>query len=48
MGESNQGIPAVVFRNCGTWKGHDSLYFTPEEDVMRRALCNLPGRDPGC
>jgi coenzyme F420-0:L-glutamate ligase/coenzyme F420-1:gamma-L-glutamate ligase len=47
MGESNQGIPAVVFRNCGTWKGHDSLYFTPEEDVMRRALCNLPGRDPG-
>ena len=40
MGESHQGIPAVVFRNCRTWNGHDSVYFTPEEDVIRAALKN--------
>ncbi len=39
MGESNQGVPAVVFRGCGSWKGHDSLYFSPEEDIIRSALC---------
>lgn len=38
MGESNQGIPAVVFRGCGRWKGHDNLYFKGEEDVIRQAL----------
>lgn len=38
MGESHQGVPAVVFRNCKTWNGHDSVYFTPEEDVIRAAL----------
>jgi coenzyme F420-0:L-glutamate ligase/coenzyme F420-1:gamma-L-glutamate ligase len=47
MGESNQGIPAVVFRNCGTWKGHDDIYFRPEEDVIRLALCTIPGGSPG-
>jgi coenzyme F420-0:L-glutamate ligase/coenzyme F420-1:gamma-L-glutamate ligase len=41
MGESNQGIPAVVFRGCGRWKGHDNLYFNPEEDVIRKALACL-------
>jgi coenzyme F420-0:L-glutamate ligase/coenzyme F420-1:gamma-L-glutamate ligase len=39
MGESDQGIPAVVFRGCGSWEGHDSLYFSPEEDIIRSALC---------
>lgn len=38
MGESHQGVPAVVFRNCRTWKGHDMVYFTPEQDVVRAAL----------
>lgn len=38
MGESHAGIPAVVFRNCGTWTGHDNLYFTPEEDLTRALL----------
>jgi coenzyme F420-0:L-glutamate ligase/coenzyme F420-1:gamma-L-glutamate ligase len=42
MGESHQGTPAVVFRNCPPWKGHDQIYFTPEEDVLRKALCLLP------
>jgi coenzyme F420-0:L-glutamate ligase/coenzyme F420-1:gamma-L-glutamate ligase len=43
MGESDQGIPAVVFRGCGTWKGHDTLYFSPHEDIIRSALCR-PGK----
>jgi coenzyme F420-0:L-glutamate ligase/coenzyme F420-1:gamma-L-glutamate ligase len=38
MGESNRGVPAVVFRNCPVWKGHDNLYFRPEEDITRAAL----------
>ncbi len=38
MGESHQGVPAVVFRNCKAWKGHDMVYFTPEEDIIRAAL----------
>jgi len=38
MGESNNGVPAVVFRNCGTWQGHDDLYFRPEEDLTRAML----------
>jgi len=40
MGESHQGVPAVVFRNCRVWKGHDQVYFTPEQDVIRAALKN--------
>jgi coenzyme F420-0:L-glutamate ligase/coenzyme F420-1:gamma-L-glutamate ligase len=43
MGESDQGIPAVVFSGCGTWKGHDTLYFSPHEDIIRSALCR-PGK----
>jgi len=43
MGESHQGIPAVVFRGCGRWAGHDDLYFKPSEDVIRKALCYRPG-----
>ncbi|MDR0438881.1 MAG: coenzyme F420-0:L-glutamate ligase [Methanocalculaceae archaeon] len=38
MGESNNGIPVVKFSGCGTWKGHDSLYFTEEEDFIRKAI----------
>ncbi len=38
MGESHQGVPAVVFRNCKTWNGHDAVYFMPEEDIIRAAL----------
>jgi len=38
MGESHQGVPAVVFRNCGSWHGHDEIYFAPDQDIVRRAL----------
>jgi len=38
MGESNQGIPAAVFRGCLPWIGHNYLYFTQKEDVIRSAL----------
>jgi coenzyme F420-0:L-glutamate ligase/coenzyme F420-1:gamma-L-glutamate ligase len=38
MGESNNGVPAVVFRNCPPWKGHDNLYFNPDEDIFRKLL----------
>lgn len=38
MGESNNGVPAVVFRNCGTWTGHDNLYFKKDEDITKRVL----------
>lgn len=41
MGESNRGIPAVVFRNCPEWKGHDELYFAPENDITMKALRKL-------
>jgi coenzyme F420-0:L-glutamate ligase/coenzyme F420-1:gamma-L-glutamate ligase len=39
MGESNNGVPAVVFRNCARWTGHDSLHFKKDEDIIRKALC---------
>ena len=38
MGESNAGIPAVVFRGCNPWNGHNSLYFSKNEDIIRKAL----------
>jgi coenzyme F420-0:L-glutamate ligase/coenzyme F420-1:gamma-L-glutamate ligase len=38
MGESNNGVPAVVFRNCETWSGHDDLYFNKGEDLIRAML----------
>jgi coenzyme F420-0:L-glutamate ligase/coenzyme F420-1:gamma-L-glutamate ligase len=38
MGESDNGIPAVIFRNCHSWTGHDNLYFNREEDITRRLL----------
>lgn len=41
MGESNRGIPAVVFRNCPQWEGHNELYFTPEKDITMKAYRKL-------
>jgi coenzyme F420-0:L-glutamate ligase / coenzyme F420-1:gamma-L-glutamate ligase len=38
MGESNNGVPAVLFRNCESWTGHNDLYFRKEEDITRKAL----------
>jgi coenzyme F420-0:L-glutamate ligase/coenzyme F420-1:gamma-L-glutamate ligase len=38
MGESNNGVPAVIFRNCQKWTGHDSLYFKNDEDITKRVL----------
>lgn len=38
MGESNNGVPAVLFRGMMPWAGHDSIYFRPEEDIIRKAL----------
>jgi coenzyme F420-0:L-glutamate ligase/coenzyme F420-1:gamma-L-glutamate ligase len=38
MGESNNGVPAVVFRNCPAWAGHDNLYFHNDEDITKRVL----------
>lgn len=38
MGESDQGIPAVVFRGCGNWTGHDDIYFPEEIDIFRNLL----------
>ena len=39
MGESNNGVPAVVLKGCGRWNGHDTLYFNRKEDFIRKALC---------
>jgi coenzyme F420-0:L-glutamate ligase / coenzyme F420-1:gamma-L-glutamate ligase len=38
MGESNNGVPAVVFRNCPVWTGHDDLYFRDDEDIIRKCM----------
>lgn len=38
MGESNNGVPAVVVKGCGRWTGHDDLYFNEREDFIRKAL----------
>ena len=38
MGESNNGVPAVIFRNVPGWTGHDNLYFSKSEDITRRVL----------
>ncbi|MFA4876264.1 MAG: coenzyme F420-0:L-glutamate ligase [Methanoregula sp.] len=38
MGESNNGVPAVIFHNCGRWTGHDNLYFRNDEDITKRVL----------
>ena len=38
MGESNNGVPAVLFRNCPSWTGHDEIYFSKAEDITRKLL----------
>ncbi len=38
MGESNNAVPAVVFRNCPAWNGHDQIYFSAGEDLFRKLL----------
>jgi len=38
MGESNNGVPAVIFRNCPKWNGHDNLYFRNDEDITKHVL----------
>jgi coenzyme F420-0:L-glutamate ligase/coenzyme F420-1:gamma-L-glutamate ligase len=45
MGESNNGVPAVIFRNCGAWTGHNDLYFRKEEDITRKALLKEMGSE---
>ena len=39
MGESNNGVPAVVVRGCERWSGHNNLYFNKDEDFIRKSLC---------
>jgi coenzyme F420-0:L-glutamate ligase/coenzyme F420-1:gamma-L-glutamate ligase len=38
MGESNNGVPVVLLRGCPSWTGHDEIYFTRNEDIIRRSL----------
>ena len=38
MGESNNGVPAVLFHNCPSWAGHDDIYFSKDEDITRKLL----------
>lgn len=38
MGESNNGVPVVLFRGCPQWTGHNEIYFTKNEDIIRRSL----------
>lgn len=39
MGESDNGVPAVVIRGLPAWTGHDDLYWHQGEDLIRAALC---------
>ncbi len=41
MGESDAGVPAVVFRGIPPWQGHDDLYWHEGEDLVRDALCRV-------
>ncbi len=45
MGESNNGVPAVLMKGCGDWSGHDDLYYRKDEDIMRRLLQEPPKRE---
>ena len=38
MGESNNGVPVVIFRGIEPWTGHNDLYFQRDEDIFRKAL----------
>lgn len=41
MGESNKGVPAVIFRGAPKWEGHDELYFDEKTDITIRAYRQL-------
>ncbi len=41
MGESDAGVPAVVFRGVPPWAGHDEIYWRGGEDLIRDALCRV-------
>lgn len=41
MGESDAGVPAVVFRGIPAWNGHDEIYWREGEDLIRDALCRV-------
>ncbi|MEN6517355.1 MAG: coenzyme F420-0:L-glutamate ligase [Methanospirillum sp.] len=41
MGESDAGVPAVVFRGIPPWQGHDEIYWHEGEDLIRDALCRV-------
>jgi coenzyme F420-0:L-glutamate ligase/coenzyme F420-1:gamma-L-glutamate ligase len=41
MGESDAGVPAVVFRGIPPWNGHDEIYWHEGEDLIRDALCRV-------
>ncbi len=45
MGESNNGVPAVLMKGCEPWSGHDDLYYRKEEDIMRRLLQEPPRKE---
>lgn len=38
MGESNNGVPIVLFRGCPAWSGHNTIYFSKDEDIIRKSL----------
>jgi coenzyme F420-0:L-glutamate ligase/coenzyme F420-1:gamma-L-glutamate ligase len=40
MGESNNGVPAVVVRGTDLWTGHDDLFFRRDEDFVRKSITN--------
>lgn len=46
MGESNNGVPAVVIRGLPPWTGHDDLYWHEGEDLIRAALCSHSPVEP--
>ena len=46
MGESDAGVPAVVFRGIPPWTGHDDLFWRDGEDLIREALCRVHGVPP--
>ncbi len=46
MGESNNGVPAVVIRGLPPWTGHDDIYWHEGEDLIRAALCAQCPVDP--
>ena len=46
MGESDNGVPAVVVRGLPPWQGHDDIYWHGDEDLVRDALCRVHDVEP--